>query len=348
MALSTGSKRFLALMAVVVLLTGGVITAVNSLVRPEGRDSRTVTVRIPRGAAAAEVAEQLAAAEVIDSALAFRLLSKFDGRASQIKAGTYQLSTGMDTDELLDVLAAGPPRPDVFTVTIPEGLNVSQTLQRIADAEGSPFTVEELTAALPSVPLPAWVPAGQLPPDADPYEGMLFPSTYEFRADAAPAEVLGRLVEQSETVLAGLSPPANLDLYQTLIMASLIEREARIKEEQPLVSAVMHNRLAEPMRLQIDATVLYALGEHKERLLEEDLQVDSPWNTYRYEGLPPTPISGAGEAAIRAAASPAPAEFLYYVVADADTGAHAFAVTLEEHNANVAQYRQQQPAGAAG
>jgi UPF0755 protein len=236
----------------------------------------------------------------------------------------------------------------VFTATIPEGLTVDQTLQRLADAEGSPFSVEELRAALPSVPLPAWVSVDRLPAGAQPYEGLLFPSTYEFRADAGPVAALTRLVEQTDAVMSEITPPANLDLYQTLTMASLVEREARIKDEQPLVSAVMHNRLAEPMRLQIDATVLYALGGHKDRVLEEDLQIDSPWNTYRYEGLPPTPISGAGEAAIRAAAAPAQEDFLYYVVSNPDTGAHAFAATIEEHNANVAQYRQVQPAGASG
>jgi UPF0755 protein len=348
MALSKGSKRFLGLMTALALLTVGAITVLNSGAAPSGGQSRTVTVEIPPGMAAAEVADRLAAAGVIESALAFRLRSRFDERASQIKAGTYQLSSGMGTDVLLDTLAAGPPRPDVFTVTIPEGLTVDQTLQRIADAQGSPFSVEQLAEALPSVPLPSWVPADALPAEAQPFEGLLFPSTYEFRADAEPVDVLGRLVEQTETVLARVNSAPSLDLYQTLIMGSLIEREARIRDEQPLVSAVMHNRLAEPMRLQIDATVLYALGGHKERVIEEDLQVDSPWNTYRYEGLPPTPISGAGEAAIAAAASPAPADFLYYVVSDPGTGAHAFAVTIEEHNANVAQYRQLQPAGVSG
>src|SRR5690606_2441133 len=148
-----------------------------------------------------------------------------------------------------------------------------------------------------------------------------------------------QMVAKTEEVMATITPPPDLDLYETLVMGSLIEREARLPEEQRVISAVMHNRLAAPMRLQIDATVLYAPGGHKERVLYEDLEVDSPWNTYRVEGLPPTPISGAGRAAIEAAANPTDDDYLYYVVSDPQTGAHAFARTAEEHEANVAAAR---------
>jgi UPF0755 protein len=144
--------------------------------------------------------------------------------------------------------------------------------------------------------------------------------------------VLGRLVRQTESVLESVTPPADLSGYEVLILGSLIEREARLREEQRTISAVMHNRLEIGMALQIDATVLYALGEHRDRVLYEDLEVESPWNTYRYPGIPPTPISGAGRAAIEAAADPTDDDYLYYVVIDPETGEHGFSRTLEEHN----------------
>ena len=199
-------------------------------------------------------------------------------------------------------------------------------------SEHSPFTVEELEAALDGVALPDWVPLEELPGAAEPFEGLLFPDTYDFPLDIDPQSLLSRLVLQTERVMEGIQPPPNLSRYQVLVMASLVEREARLREEQPRIAAVMHNRLARDMALQIDATVLYALGEHKDRVLYSDLEIDSPWNTYRSKGLPPTPISGAGRAAIEAAAKPAQEDYLYYVVVDPQTGRHGFSRTLEEHN----------------
>lgn len=331
MALSRGSKAFLGVMVLLGVLVLGGVVAVNAAGGDTGEDGEQVTIEIPEGAGGAEVADILAENDVVRSALAFRLIMRFDERAQRIQPGTYEVETGMGSDAILDVISDRVTAPDSFRVTIPEGRTVEQTLERLAEAEDSPFSVEELRDALPGVALPPWVP-DDLPDDAEPFEGVLFPNTYEFTVDADPQEVLARLVEQTEQVLDEVDPPDELDRYELLVMASLVEREARLADERPLIAAVMHNRLDEGMRLQIDATVLYALGEHRDRVLYEDLEVESPWNTYVNEGLPPTPISGAGRAAIEAAADPADADYLYYVVVDPETGEHGFSETLEEHN----------------
>ena len=344
MALSKGSKGFLIAIVVFVLLAAGIVVALGAFVSGGSDDGEPVVVEIPEGVAASTVGDLLADRGVVRSALAFKIAARFDERAQQIRTGTYTLRTGMGTDAALEALASGEGQEvaSSFRVTIPEGRTVTQTLEHLADAEGSPFTVPELEAALIRVPLPAWVPTDlpDAPRDFAAYEGLLFPDTYEFRTDASAEDVLDRLVEHTEEVMGEISVPEGMDRYELLIMASLIEREARVASDQPRISSVMHNRLAEPMRLQIDATVIYAHGQHLDRVLNEHLEIDSPWNTYRVDGLPPTPISGAGRSAIEAAANPADEDFLYYVVADPETGEHTFSRTLEEHNRAVRDARQ--------
>ena len=333
MALSNGSKGFLATIVVGGLLAFGAVTVLGGGGGGDVAAGTLVTVEIPEGTGVGGVASILADAGVISSPIAFQVGVRLDDRASRIRAGTFQLQAGMSADQILEVLTAGPTAAPSFRVTIPEGLTVAATLERIAAAESSPFTVEQLRTALSTVSLPSWVPLEQLPAGGEPFEGVLFPNTYDFRTDADPAEVLTRLVEETEAVLARVAVPEGRTPYEVLTIASLIEREARLREEQPLISSVISNRLEEGMRLQIDATVLYALGEQKDVVTYEDLEVDSPWNTYAVSGLPPTPISGAGEAAIQAAAAPADTSYLYYVVVDPETGRHEFNETLEGHNA---------------
>lgn len=306
-----------------------------------------VTVAIPEGTGARDVAQLLEDHGVVRSASAFTASAALDGRADQIKAGTYELDPADDASTILDILVAGPPGAETYSVTIPEGLTVTETLERLAGADGSPFTVEELREALALVALPEWVPPrdGGLPEGAEAFEGLLFPDTYEFAVDEPADQVLTRLVTETDSVVTEVGPSArnDLSLYQTLVLGSLIEREARVAEERPVISSVIHNRLADGIALQIDATVIYgievATGERKDRLINEDYTFDSPWSTYIHPGLPPTPISGVGRAALEAAANPAETDYYYYVVEDPETGAHRFSETLAEHNQAIAEIR---------
>jgi UPF0755 protein len=330
------TRRFLVVLLVLGLLLVGSLAAVNALLGdpPADPTQEAVSITIPKGLGASDVADLLAREGVLDGTFMFNLRARFD--ASRIRSGSYQLIPGMSYDEILTVLTQVPEEAPTFTVTIPEGLTVDQTLRRIAQADRSPFSLSQLRRALPRVAVPRWVPA-DLPEDAEVFEGLLFPDTYEFRRRAGAQEVIAELVTRTQDILSGVEGPDGVSDYDLLIMGSLIEREARLRREQPKIASVMYNRLQQDMPLQIDATVLYALGEHRERVLNADLEVDSLWNTYRQQGLPPTPISGAGEAAITAAAQPANTDFLYYVVVDPDTGRHAFSASYEEFLANKAR-----------
>ena len=334
--------RLLVVLLVVGVIIGGCSVAVTRLIGGPQLADGPVTVVVEEGMSANSVAALLEERGVIRNANVFKLQARVDDRASQIRPGSYELEPGSSYDEIISALTEKPSEAPTFTVTIPEGLTVDQTIARLAEAKGSPYSRKELRKALGAVALPSWVPS-DLPEGAHPFEGVLFPSTYQLLKDAPAPDAIGKLVEQTEIVMERNNvPPAQR--YKTLIEASLIEREARVRDEQPIIASVINNRVDQGMRLQIDATVVYAkyrqTGEIVNSVLTSDLEIDSPWNTYLIDGLPPTPISGSGESAIAAAANPEKTDYLYYVVSDRETGEHAFAETLEEHNANVARYRE--------
>jgi UPF0755 protein len=181
------------------------------------------------------------------------------------------------------------------------------------------------------------------PPEVTSLEGLLYPDTYFVSKDETDQQILTRLVsafdQKADTI--GLSGPnaAGMTPYQTVVAASLIEREAKLDEDRPLISAVIHNRLAAGMPLQIDATVCFAKGGCNAAPTAADLALDSPYNTYKVAGLPPTPISNVTLKSLQAAQNPAPVPYLYYVLSDKN-GKHKFATTPEEHNRNVEEARQ--------
>ncbi len=348
MALSKGSKVFLVLTLLAVSLVGGGLVYVDWLLSGDGGDGEPISVEVEQGATAASIGEQLEELGVVRSALAFRLVARSRSLDSQLQAGTYELAVGSSVDEAIDGLLEGPAEPETYRFRVEEGLSVQQTLERLA--QQTPYTVEEFRAILDqrSLALPQWVPdLDSFGPEVrEPYEGLLFPQTYEVFADTTAEAILQRMVDEliriagplvqehlSTIEAVGLTP------YEALVLASLVERETQVDGERPTVAGVIYNRLEIGMLLQIDATVLYALGEHKDRVLNEDLEVESPYNTYRVAGLPPTPISGMGAAALAAAYQPEAHTFFYYVLAPDCTANHVFSETLNEHNRNVARYR---------
>ncbi len=302
-----------------------------------------VEFSIPDGASARSISKILRDTGVITDARKFEKTVTESGVASQLRAGEYTLPAGSSFDDVVALLIKGPPGKDVFRLTVIEGLRIEQMLGSVAEASG--LTVAELESALlsgevTSAYLPAEIPEGSSPLVA--WEGLLAPDTYEFVVGATPADILqtlattleGRIDAQdwSKLEAAGFTP------YDGLVIASLIEKEAKLEEDRPLIASVIENRLEAGIALQLDATVIYALGENPGRVLESDLQIDSPWNTYKVAGLPPTPISGVRLSSLVAAANPADTNFFYYVVISAD-GKHGFSETLAEHNAKVDQAR---------
>lgn len=290
---------------------------------------RTVVVEIPSGSSARSIAGILVANGVVPSALEFESLVRTREAGSLLKAGTYELVTGTDLDEIVDVLIAGPSL-DVFRVTVVEGLRLGEVLEVLAGSTRS-HAEADFTAALAA----GEVTSAHLPESLDGviWEGLLFPATYEFYGDATPAEMLQRLATEMEQRLEQYDwSPVNAQgysVYEGLIMASLIESEAGTDEDRPLIASVIYNRLLRGMPLQIDATVLYALGERGRPPTLEELEFESPYNTYRVNGLPPTPIGVPGARSIEAVVAPANTDYLFYVLTSED-GSHSFFSDYDE------------------
>ncbi len=293
-----------------------------------------VVVVIPQGSGAAQIADLLSEAGVV-AAGDFERIVRVRGVAAQLKAGSYQLETGMEPEDVVAFVVEGPGERAVYSVRIREGATMEDILTQL---EGeTPYTFAQLQAAL----LDGSVSSSLLPAEADEladWEGILFPATYELFIEDPPAAILRRPVQTMEARVDGIDWSRLEDLgisrYEAIIVASLIEAEAKLDEDRPLIASVIYNRLRDGTPLQIDATVQYALPERKPRLLNADLAVESPYNTYLNGGLPPTPIATPSLASLEAAADPASTEFRFYVLASED-GKHAFATTLEEHQANI-------------
>lgn len=360
MALSRGSRWFLAFGVLVLAGIAGGLWWIdqNVFADDDVEPGQPVEYTVARGQTVRAVGDELAELGVVGSSVRFRLAADDAGLADTLQPGVFQLETGMSNEDAIAVLAAGPAAPPSVRWTVPEGLSVEQTLERL-DAELEAFTIADLRAVLDErqdagapqdglLVLPDWVPEPGDAGDAiEPYEGLLFPETYELPDDATAQDVLQRMVDQLTRVMdtiaeedVAAAEERGLDRYQTLVLASLIERETRVDDERAAISGVIANRLEQGMQLQIDATVVYATGGGPtDIVLLEDLEVDSPYNTYRIDGLPPTPIAGVGRAALQAAFAPADVPYLYYVLTPECDGRHVFAETGEEHNANVQAFR---------
>lgn len=357
MRLSRGSRWFLAFAT---LLLAGVASFLwwldTSIFDDDIEAGQPVEYTVERGATVRLVGEELAELGVLRAPVRFRLRADELDLAGNLQPGLFELETGMEVDEAIEVLAAGPIAPPSVRFTVQEGLRVEETLERLAE-QFDLYEVEDFEEVIATrleagenVPgglrLPEWIPEPSEAEDGiEPFEGVFWPQTYEIDDQASARDVLQRMVDQLTIELdqvpveqrEGLDDAA---LYERLIIASLIERETRVDAERRTVAGVIANRLDEGMRLQIDATVVYAVGGTESGIVSfDDLEVESPYNTYRNEGLPPTPISGVGTAALRAAFDPEDVPFIFYVLDPACDGSHRFAETLDEHNANVRDFR---------
>jgi UPF0755 protein len=335
--------------ALVVLLAvvGGAVLGGRTLLRTiggpaadySGAGSGDVTVQVARGATAAGIGETLRTAGVVRSAKAFRNVAKADPRALRIQPGYYRLRLRMKARLALDLLL-DPAARLRSRVTIPEGTSLARTLELIAkNVSDVPLASLREAAANPAaLGLPAYA-NGRV-------EGFLFPATYDIEPGTSAVDVLRTLVQEFQVraerlQLAERAAALRITPYQALVIASLVEGETGDASDRGKVARVVYNRLKRPMRLQFDSTVKYAYaltGVTKTRLLYKDLDIASPFNTYRHDGLPPAPISSPGEAALEAALSPTPGPWLYFVVIDTQ-GRSAFATTAAEFAALKARYR---------
>jgi UPF0755 protein len=322
-----------------------------------------VSYEVVPGQTVRSVGDDLAALDVIDSVLRFRRIAEEEGLSRLLRPGPYSLSTGMSEEEAVAVLAAGPQReisPPTTRVRVIEGLLLADTLATIAD-DLEHLEVADLEAVIAATRagepegllLPVWWPdVVDAPAGVDLLEGVLWPQTYEVFADASARAVLQRLVDQTVSEMARITD-SDLEVggitrtrHELMTIAALIERETNVDAERPLVSGVIHGRLADGMRLEIDATLSYAKGDLRAVPLDVDRRSESPYNTYRIPGLPPGPISGVGRASLEAAVAPEETAYRFYVLAPACDGSHVFAETFSRHSFNVAAFRAARDAGA--
>lgn len=295
---------------------------------------RPIEVVIPEGASALEIGRLLEEAGVIESTLAWRVALFLEGGGEAIEAGKYNLFENLTAPDALALLSEGAT-VDFVTVTFPEGSWLTDFARIVG--RNTHISAAEFTAALGS----GKVSSKLKPDDVDTFEGLLFPSTYQVIAKDTAVTLAQRIVDEFERQVATVDFAAvedRVSVYEAVIVASMIEAEAKVNSERPKIASVIYNRLEVGEKLGIDATVLYALGEHKDTLTLSELAVDSPYNTRLHAGLPPTPIGAPGLESLKAAADPAPGDLFFYVASDC-AGHHAFSETGEEFARDKAAYQ---------
>ncbi len=328
---------FVVLGALLALLIAGGITIgwIKAQISPSGPPGPEVQVTVAEGMSTSEIAELLQEQGVISNATVFTYYARFKG-ADSIKAGEFTLQRNEDMGVVLDILERGA-EAKTDRLTIPEGLTLKEVAAKVGELPGR--SAERFLAVAQN----GTVRSQLQPPGSTNLEGLILPETYFVDPKDDEAKILSRMVNAFDDHANRIGLPAaasrlGLTPYEVVIVASLVEREARVPEDRAPIARVIYNRLERDMPLQIDATVQYALGKQKERLLLSDLEIASPYNTYKIPGLPPGPIASPGPEVLASVLDPPPSPFFYYVLADAD-GRHAFAATAEEHARLVAEAR---------
>lgn len=322
--------------AIAIVVAAGVIAGTAALWFPaavygdRSLPAAPVSFVVREGATLGEVAGELAAAGVLAQPAAFRILARLRGNDANIQTGRFRFPAHQTSDEILRRLISGTAT--AIWVTIPEGFTAREIGRRLAARQLTDAAAFDRYAARTTLVVDGARTRS--------LEGFLFPSTYLIPAGASPERIAAILTDQffrelPENAVAR-ARALGLDVPQVITVASLIEREAQADDERPLMAGVYYNRLRAGMPLQVDASIEYVFPEHHAVITNRDLAIDSPYNTYRRTGLPPTPIANPGKASIDAAFAPVPSQYLYYVYKGG--GHHAFARTLDEHNANVARY----------
>jgi UPF0755 protein len=330
-------KRLAGFLFLLIVAAAGVaVWFYTGIDRPfKGYDAPEQFVEIAPGSGSAAIAKRLADAGVVHDANSFRLALWMTGQGRHLQAGEYRFDRPISARQVAGKIARGEVY--VRPITFPEGLTIKQ-MAALYESKGFGPARDFADAAKNRVLVSA------LDPDAQDLEGYLFPDTYALPRKATAEQLVERMVaafmKAMTPDLLDKTDARGLTIRQFVTLASIVEKETGNKEERPLVAAVYTNRLKLGMPLQCDPTVIYALeraGRYDGNLTRDNLHYDSPYNTYRYPGLPPGPIASPGRASLAAAASPADAPYLYFV--SRNDGTHAFAATLEEHNRNVLQYQ---------
>ena len=330
-------KRLALLVLVLVFLAGavGVWGYVRMTSPYRGFSGSEVFVEVPPGASVSTIANRLTAAGVVSDALTFRLVARLSGDERRLQAGEYRFAEPATPAAVIDRLVRG----DVFArpLTVPEGLSLFE-VAALVERAGLGTAEEFRRAAADGARIAAF------DPEARSLEGFLFPDTYALPrsagADGLVRAMLDRFGAAFDADLRARAAAQHLSPRELITLASLVEKETARDDERTIVAAVYRNRLRIGMLLQCDPTVIYAkmlAGTWRGNLTRADLQMESPYNTYRYPGLPPGPIASPGRASIAATLAPADVPYLYFV--SRNDGSHVFSTTLAEHNRNVNRFQ---------
>jgi uncharacterized YceG family protein len=333
-------RRILAVLALA--LIGGALWLINATFQPfHGDPKGAVVVTVPAGADAGEIGKLLKSAGVVDNAKLFEANATVTLRRSKLRPGKYTLPKDMTNGAAIEALMQGPKARVVktFKFTLPEGRS---RRENEALVKKGPFEGDYMKATTDKAFLRRAHGLG-LPPKAKNLEGFLFPATYEMISGASAKDLVKRQLDAYEQNVGKVSMKAarkkNLTRYDVLIIASMVEREAQLAKERPLIAAVIYNRLHEGMPLGIDATIRYQINNWSRPLRVSELERDTPYNTRTRRGLPPTPIGNPGLASIKAAANPAKTKYLFFVRKPGKTGEHAFSKTDAQFERDVARYQ---------
>jgi uncharacterized YceG family protein len=337
-------RRLFALLALAAIVVA--LYAINATFQPfHGDGTGSVRVKIPSGADAGQIGDLLEAKGVVDSSRFFVLNATVTGRRGGMRPGNYTLRQGMTNGAAIDALTQGPKVKVVPTtnVTIPEGPSIREEAPKIDKAS---FTGSYAKAANSAATLRAIRKLGA-PKRTKSAEGFMFPATYTL-LEGAPvknlvAKQLSAFKDNFGSVDLANARRKNLTRYDVLIIASLIEREAQLDKERPLIASVIYNRLKDGMPLGIDATIRYDINNWSRPLRVSELERDTPYNSRTRRGLPPTPIGNPGLKSIRAAAKPAKTKYLFFVRKPGKSGEHAFSSTEAQFERDNARYQASRP-----
>ena len=326
----------LSLTVALILISGTSFWFIHAhLSQPFQAFSEEAQIFVSRGESARDIAVLLEEAGAISSARLFRCYLRYLGDGYFLQTGEYRFHEPLSPIQVAEKLHRGEVHR--YKITLPEGLSLEEVAERLeSEGFGKRDRFLQLVAESDLI--------SDLDPEAEDLEGYLYPETYYFTFDADEEEILRTLTNGFRAVWTPqrqlLAEEIGLTLRQTLSLASLVEKETALPAERPLISAVFHNRLRRNMRLECDPTVIYAIRRVKEFdgiIHQSDLELDSPYNTYKYAGLPPGPIANPGRDSIDAALRPAPVEYLYFVAKN--DGSHFFSTNYRDHHRAVLAYQ---------
>lgn len=329
-------RTYLFGIGLVVIIGLVILFATLNNTAPVDADSEAwVTIQIAQGENANQITTKLKENGIIKNEAAFKYYLRTHGANSKLRAGSYELSPAMTTEEIVNELLNG--LGEMIRFTIPEGY----TLRDIADifVEKNIMSEDTFWNLVRTYDISAYTFIENAPDNDHRLEGFLFPDTYFVAKDTKPEAVMQMMLDRFAAIWAELPEnQSGLSAYDTVILASMIESESRLDDERAVIASVYLNRLEEKMPMQCDATILYDMPERKTQLRFSDYKYESDYNTYLFQGLPPTPISNPGQKSLAAACQPEKTEYLYYLWDKIDNDGHVFAKTYEGHLQNREKY----------